>query len=270
MCDASSNSDDIAIDEVRVSARISGGGGGTPPGAASNPNPSDGALAIGTNSTLAWSGGTNADSSNVYFGTANPPAFVQNQTGTSYNPGTLANSTIYYWRIDEVNAFGTTAGTVWSFTTEAAPSGPETLLSDDFESGTFATEGWITDWVYTTEVAVSGASAVKCTNTKNDLISRNLDTSGRSKATVSFFYYDDDIDNNDNIMFQLWNGTSYVDIFELGVTSPEDTWHFFTITLNNSGSDAQYFRSDFALKFEGTSIDWGENLGIDDVIVDVE
>jgi hypothetical protein len=35
----------------------------------------------------------------------------------------MANDTTYYWRIDEVNAEGTTTGVVWSFTTiVAAPS----------------------------------------------------------------------------------------------------------------------------------------------------
>jgi hypothetical protein len=30
----------------------------------------------------------------------------------------MANDTTYYWRIDEINAAGTTTGIVWSFTTE--------------------------------------------------------------------------------------------------------------------------------------------------------
>jgi hypothetical protein len=33
----------------------------------------------------------------------------------------MANDTTYYWRIDEINAAGTTTGNVWSFTTVAAP-----------------------------------------------------------------------------------------------------------------------------------------------------
>ena len=37
--------------------------------------------------------------------------------GTSFNPGTLAPNTTYYWRIDEVDQYGTTAGNVWNFTT---------------------------------------------------------------------------------------------------------------------------------------------------------
>jgi hypothetical protein len=56
----------------------------------------------------------------VYFGTT--PVFQGNQTATTFNPGTLAPLTTYYWRVDEVNNIGTTAGSVWSFTTaEATP-----------------------------------------------------------------------------------------------------------------------------------------------------
>ena len=34
-----------------------------------------------------------------------------------FDPGTLASATLYYRRIDEVNASGTTTGVLWSFTT---------------------------------------------------------------------------------------------------------------------------------------------------------
>ena len=95
-----------------------------PPGVASNPNPADGATGVSTSVIMGWTAGADTDSHDVYFGTSPSPAFQGNQGGTGYNPGTLANSTTYYWRIDEVNADGTTTGTVWSFTTQAAPVQP--------------------------------------------------------------------------------------------------------------------------------------------------
>ena len=49
--------------------------------------------------------------------------FKGNQDANTYNPSALAPNTTYYWRIDEVNSSGTTAGDVWNFTTAA--SGPE-------------------------------------------------------------------------------------------------------------------------------------------------
>lgn len=121
-----------------------------PPGQASSPNPSNGASGVDVAANLFWSAGADATSHNVYFGTVNPPGSGQlqgNQLGTSFDPGTMAFSTTYYWRIDEVNVQGTTAGSVWSFTTEADPGPPpdpeppsETELDNPgFEEGSI---GW--------------------------------------------------------------------------------------------------------------------------------
>jgi chitinase len=90
------------------------------PGQASNPSPSDGSKKI-QNPTLSWSAGTDATSHDVYFGTDSTPDSSElqgNQTGTSFDPGNLSGKTNYYWRIDEVNAAGTTTGTVWEFKTK--------------------------------------------------------------------------------------------------------------------------------------------------------
>jgi hypothetical protein len=90
------------------------------PGLAINPSPADDTTGVSSSVSLGWGAGTNTDSHVVYFGTSAPPAFQGNQAGTTYNPGTLSDSTTYYWRINEVNGDGTTIGAVWSFTTTAA------------------------------------------------------------------------------------------------------------------------------------------------------
>ncbi|MHC4674324.1 MAG: apiosidase-like domain-containing protein [Planctomycetota bacterium] len=96
----------------------------TPPGPAANPNPANLATGVDINADLSWTPGVGATSHDVYFGTVNPPGFQNNQAGNTYDPGTLAYSTTYYWQIDEVNIHGTTTGTVWSFTTMAEPPLP--------------------------------------------------------------------------------------------------------------------------------------------------
>jgi hypothetical protein len=89
-----------------------------PPGAASNPSPSNGAINVNLTQDLSWSPGTGATSHDVYYGTVNPPPLMSSgQTATSYATGTRTSLTTYYWRIDEENGEGTTTGTVWSFTT---------------------------------------------------------------------------------------------------------------------------------------------------------
>jgi len=88
-----------------------------PPGQASNPSPADGLTEIFIYDDLSWTAGSGASFHNVYFGTSNPPAFQGNQQGTSFDTGKMNGDTTYYWRIDELNSYGTTTGTVWSFTT---------------------------------------------------------------------------------------------------------------------------------------------------------
>lgn len=87
------------------------------PEKAHTPSPGDTSKDIETATTISWEAGSNATSHNVYFGTSNPPTFIQNQATTSYKPKTLESGTIYYWQINEENRYGTTMGEVWSFTT---------------------------------------------------------------------------------------------------------------------------------------------------------
>jgi hypothetical protein len=91
---------------------------------ASNPNPPDGATGVSITTDLSWTAGPGAISHDVYFGTSNPPPFLDNQSLTTFDPGTLAYNTSYYWRIDELNSSGTTTGTVWSFITVISPPPP--------------------------------------------------------------------------------------------------------------------------------------------------
>lgn len=89
---------------------------------ASNPSPADGMTGVDIDADLGWTAGADAESHDVYFGTSTTPAFVQNQLETTYDPGTLASDTTYYWAIDERDSGGgVTPGAVWSFTTAPVP-----------------------------------------------------------------------------------------------------------------------------------------------------
>lgn len=141
------------------------------------------------------------------------------------------------------------------------------LLSDGFETNFDKwTDGGTTDWDRATDQKHSGSYSAHAGSADNDLISDNMNTSGYAVITITFWYRDDDIDDDDDIYLQLYNGSTYNNRFELG-NSTEDVWHQCIVTINNSGSDAQYFIPNFRIKFEGTSIDTGENLWIDDVVV---
>ena len=91
---------------------------------ANNSIPADGATNVSLTQDISWTAGYGAASHDVYFGTAaSPPLVSSGQTATTYDTGTMATGTKYYWRIDEHNTGGTTIGFVWSFTTIPPPPG---------------------------------------------------------------------------------------------------------------------------------------------------
>jgi hypothetical protein len=140
------------------------------------------------------------------------------------------------------------------------------LLQDGFETDL---SKWTTDWDRTTAEKCSGSYSVHCGSAQTTLTSGDMNTLGYSSIRIVLWYRDQGIDDGDNIFLQLYNGTAYANRFELGITSPELTWHQCDITINNSGGDMQYFRTNFRIRIDGTSIDSGENLWIDDVTVTV-
>ena len=111
-----------------------------------SPSPPDGAKYISIDADLSWAAGATAITHNVYFGTSQADVangtggtFKINQVGKTYEPGALAKNTVYYWRIDEVEADKITkhTGTVWSFSTipNIAITDPNLLCWWKFDEG---------------------------------------------------------------------------------------------------------------------------------------
>jgi hypothetical protein len=97
-----------------------------PPGTPGTPSPANAATGVSTSPTLTWTS-AGATSYDVRFGTSNPPPQVSaSQPAASYAPGALLASTKYFWQIVARNSAGTATGSVWSFTTAAAPPPPGT------------------------------------------------------------------------------------------------------------------------------------------------
>ncbi len=91
------------------------------PSKAGNPYPVNNALNIPGTTLVTWSPGIRSTNHDIYFGKVFPgeaDVTEANQTDTLFDPGLLERSTTYYWRVDEVNTFGKTAGEIWSFTTD--------------------------------------------------------------------------------------------------------------------------------------------------------
>lgn len=118
------------IPEVQISllCQWANAAGETAPQKAINPAPINGNDHVGALSvavlpggpTLSWANGGGATGYDVYYRVGNVGPFTPlsaNQPGTTFTLPTLAYSTLYTWRIDSVNAIGTTTGDVWTFTT---------------------------------------------------------------------------------------------------------------------------------------------------------
>lgn len=117
-----------------------------PMSAPGSPSPANGATGVSTRPELTWSAaggdGVFIPGFDVYFGTTNPPAYIESDSALSdrrffpacdpflgcaaNNVPPLMRSTTYFWQILSLNSLGSTAGPVWHFTTAGldAPSSP--------------------------------------------------------------------------------------------------------------------------------------------------
>jgi len=101
-----------------------------PPYIPSNPSPANGSTGVSVNADLSWQGGDpdtgDTVTYDVYFGTSSsPPIVAHNQTSLTYDPGTLAYDTTYYWKIISWDNHGaSTSGPRWQFRTVSQTNRP--------------------------------------------------------------------------------------------------------------------------------------------------
>ncbi len=133
-----------------------------PPNPAWNPNPENTSHYASTATDLYWSNGGGAVSYDVFFGTDNPPSNILNgehvtsSSFTSLLP--LDFSTEYFWKVNATNDYGTTEGSVWSFTTTPP-------ADEDFETGDFNAYNWTfggnADWTIDNNNPMNGTSCAQ-------------------------------------------------------------------------------------------------------------
>ena len=105
------------------------------PNTPGNPNPDDNATDKSISIQLSWQGGdpnsTDTVTYDVYFGTTSePPLVSEDQTETTYVPGSLELHKFYYWKIvAKDNHGGEAFSPIWSFVTEteSVPEAPDNL-----------------------------------------------------------------------------------------------------------------------------------------------
>lgn len=122
-------------------------------------NPANGGWCF-TDGKLDWtstSGGADANSYDVYVGTAaTPPLVSDNQAGTSYTPTLIAN-TRYYWKVVATNEHGESpASATWSFKTPSAGQFAESFESESFPPVAWANPG---EWTRRSDYAKHGTTS---------------------------------------------------------------------------------------------------------------
>ncbi len=207
------------------------------PGPASYPNPTDGATDVAITAQLSWTTGSNTSSHDVFFGTSNPPSFVGNQAGTTYNPGTLNYGVTYYWRIDEVGPGGTTTGLVWSFTTDSTMT--ENANADIPVAGTIGgsyTNTFQSDDVYETitEKLTGGKPSVRYS-----MLEHKWTFSISSATTVTFYIeaFKTPSGDGDNFVFAYsLDDSTYTDMVTVTSTTDSDTLQSYVLPGGTSGT----------------------------------
>ncbi|MEA3486996.1 MAG: putative Ig domain-containing protein [Thermodesulfobacteriota bacterium] len=113
----------------------------TPPVKITNATPCKGACRLPIDTDINWSNGGGALSYDIYFGKDPDPVnnSKSSQEASTFDPGILEYNTTYCWRINPVNAHGTTIGDIRSFTT-CEP--PPWLKYHYWDFDTDGTEGW--------------------------------------------------------------------------------------------------------------------------------
>jgi hypothetical protein len=99
-----------------------------PPKTAYNPIPADGAEFIDPNEVFAWTAGYGAKMHIVYLGDdydqVNNAEGGDTQVSATYDPESLEEGKVYYWRVDEDDSIEVHKGDIWSFTTPGAVGNP--------------------------------------------------------------------------------------------------------------------------------------------------
>ncbi|MFH1226477.1 MAG: SBBP repeat-containing protein, partial [Planctomycetota bacterium] len=203
------------------------------------PNPANNATNCITTTQLAWTSASGATSYDVYFGTTSPGTFKGNQAGTSYNPGSLACNTPYYWRIDSKNAGGTTTGQVWSFTTQLAQPISPTPANNAINVITTTQLSW---------GVVSGATSYDVyfgTTSPGTFKGNQAGTSydpGELSYSTPYYWRIDSKNAGGTTTGQVWSFTTQAEEPPLQVTlhTPSDAVKQWTKQFGVTGSDEAY------------------------------
>ncbi|MCP4607955.1 MAG: hypothetical protein GY845_04495 [Planctomycetes bacterium] len=233
------------------------------------PVPADGAYHGNSWVNLGWIRGFTSVSGNIYFGdnfddVKNGVAgtFQGNQTATSFDvglpgglyPDGLVLDTTYYWRIDEVEADGTTVhrGDVWSFTVS---------MVEDFETNDFSKFSWSSygeqSWEATRSERYSGVYSAG-SGSIEDFESTTLEVSiDCVSGDITFYRKVSSEPRHDHLTFKI-------DGVEKGAWSGEEDWAEVSFPVDEGTRTFEWTYSKDGSDSEGDDAAW-----IDDIVFPV-
>ncbi len=193
-----------------------GTGANQPPNKPTAPYPETLSADRPLNQIIEWEGSDpNGDelSYEVYFGTSDSPPLVEiDYSGNTYNHGTLASNTTYYWRIVAFDPDGeSTSGELWQFTTgsndlNCPAEFTDTRNNKTYSAKAFGTQCWMTENLEYGEMINSGDPA--------------------NNTTTEKYCYNNNENNCDTYgaLYQWNEMMQYTHVEEVGGICPEG-WH---------------------------------------------
>jgi len=141
-----------------------------------------------------------------------------------------------------------------------------TILDDGFE-GTPWDANWdsaSSSWYRSSWQKHSGSYSARSSNgDEGYFVCDDLDASDADAIYVDFWYRLESTEESD-LRLYYYNGQNYILIERIG-GGTEDTWLHYSDKI----TDAQYFKSDFRIRFY-SNLGWNEDIWVDDVLIKKE
>jgi hypothetical protein len=169
------------------------------------------------------------------------------------------NGTLVCSSVNTTDVDGDTVTNIYSWTVDGEPFASmqfpfdtrtpvnpiitEQMFFDGFETSLANWKGINgVNWSLSTAQKHSGSYSAYASVGDTALTSTNLDTSKVESLTISFWYRNHQVSA---MNLQLWDGVSYRNVVDLGASTPDDHWHYYTLQTY----DPDFLATDFRVRF---------------------